>query len=180
MPLVGKSILEVGCGKGGWLADFVKWGARAQDVTGVDLLRDRLAEAQRRCPQGVCVGCGTGAALPFPPETFDVVLQATMFTSILDPGLRRQVAAEMLRVVRREGLVLWYDFHVNNPRNPDVRSVTKAEIRQLFPATHIELHGVTLAPPLARLLVPRSWVAGYLLGWIPLLCTHYLGVIRKA
>jgi ubiquinone/menaquinone biosynthesis C-methylase UbiE len=180
MPLLGKSVLEVGWGTGGWLLDFVKWGAEPEDVTGVDLLPDRVALARRRCPQGVTVGCVSGAALPFPGETFDIVLQATMFSSILDPGTRRQVAAEMLRVVRREGFILWYDFHVNNPWNRDVRRVTKAEIGNLFPACRIELRRVTLAAPLARRLVPWSWLASYLLTRIPLLCTHYLGVVRKA
>ena len=32
-----------------------------------------------------------------------------------------------------------------------------AEIRALFPGRRIELRRVTLAPPLARLVVPVSW-----------------------
>jgi hypothetical protein len=32
--------------------------------------------------------------------------------------MKQQMAAEMLRVVKREGLILWYDYHVNNPGTP--------------------------------------------------------------
>ncbi len=93
--------------------------------------------------------------------------------------MKRQIASEMLRVVKRDGLILWYDFHVNNPRNPDVRGIKKREIYQLFPGCRIELQRTTLVPPLVRLLAARSWLVCYRLGRIPWLCTHYLGVIQK-
>src|SRR5437867_12293533 len=59
--------------------------------------------------------CGNAAQLAFPEATFDLVCQSMVFTSILDHGMKQQIAAEMLRVVKIEGLILWYDFHVNNP-----------------------------------------------------------------
>ena len=31
------------------------------------------------------------------------------------PDMRKQMAVEMLRVVKPTGLILWYDYHVNNP-----------------------------------------------------------------
>jgi len=86
----------------------------------------------------------------------------------------------MLRVLKPDGLIVWYDFHVNNPKNRDVRGVKKQEIRELFPACQIELRRATLAPPIARTLASYSWLLCYLLERIPLLCTHYLGAIRKA
>jgi hypothetical protein len=85
----------------------------------------------------------------------------------------------MVRIVKSDGLILWYDFRYDSPRNPNVRGIEKAEIRSLFPDCGIELHRVTLAPPLARGVVPISWIAALALEKIPLLRTHYLGVIRK-
>ena len=49
-------------------------------------------------------------------------------------------------VLRSDGSILWYDFHVNNPRNPDVRRVTNNDIRDLFSGCSVELHRITLAP----------------------------------
>jgi SAM-dependent methyltransferase len=174
-----KSVLEIGCGTGYWLREFVKWGARPEHIVGIDLLSDRVAEAKRLCPETVEIRCGSAAALPFPDGIFDLVLQSTVFTSILDFKMKRQIAFEMLRVLKEDGLILWYDYHVNNPWNTDVRGVKRKEIYQLFPGCHIQLRRITLAPPLARLLAPYSWLACYVLEQIPLLCTHYLGVIRK-
>jgi ubiquinone/menaquinone biosynthesis C-methylase UbiE len=172
-------ILEVGCGSGYFLREFIKWGAQPENVTGIDLLEESVAYARTRCPPTVRVETGSAAQLRFPGGHFDVVLQSTVFTSILDSGLRRQVAAEMLRVLRPGGLVLWYDFTVDNPFNPDVAAVKAREVRQLFPNCRIDLHRVTLAPPLLRKLAPLSWTACYLLSKVPFLCTHLLGAIRK-
>jgi ubiquinone/menaquinone biosynthesis C-methylase UbiE len=179
VPLNIKKILEVGCGTGYWLREFIKWGARPENVTGVDLLADRVVEAKKLCPEAVRIQCGSAAELTLPDEAFDLVFQSTVFTSILDPSMRRQVASEMLRVVKKDGLIVWYDYHVNNPWNPDVQGVKKREIHQLFPECRVDLRRITLAPPLARLLAPYSWLACYFLEKLPFLCTHYLGVIQK-
>ena len=174
-----KSILEIGCGTGYWLREFIKWGARPENIRGFDLLPDRVEEAKRLCPERMRIQCGSAAELALPDEAFDLILQSTVFTSILEPSLKRQIASEMLRVLKKNGIILWYDFHVDNPWNPDVRGVKKREILQLFPGCRIELQRVTLAVPLVRRLAPYSLLACYLLGKIPWLCTHYLGVVRK-
>jgi len=137
--LESKTILEVGSGTGQWLRDFVKWGARPENVTGIDLLPERVSRARRLCPPAVRIQCASAAELPFCDGTFDLVLQSTVFTSILDPDLRRCVAVEMMRVVKSNGFILWYDYHVNNPWNRDVRGVKRREIYQLFPDCGIEL-----------------------------------------
>jgi ubiquinone/menaquinone biosynthesis C-methylase UbiE len=177
--LESKTILDVGCGTGQWLRDFIKWGARPENVTGIDLLPDRVIRARRLCPPGVHIQCASAAQLPFSDGTFDLVLQSTVFTSILDSDLKRRVATEMTRVVKPEGFILWYDYHVTNPRNNDVRGVKRKEINHLFPSCRIDLQRITLLPPLARLVAPYSYLACYLLEKFSPLCTHYLGVIRK-
>ncbi len=45
-PLDTKKILELGCGTGYWLREFIRWGARPESIVGVDLLPDRVAEAK--------------------------------------------------------------------------------------------------------------------------------------
>jgi hypothetical protein len=85
----------------------------------------------------------------------------------------------MLRVVKPTGLILWYDFFFDNPKNVNVRGIAGREIQRLFPGCSVKLQRVTLAPPLTRRLAARSWLACSLLEAIPLLRTHLLGVIRK-
>jgi ubiquinone/menaquinone biosynthesis C-methylase UbiE len=180
VPLENKKILEIGCGNGDLLRDFIKWGARPQNITGIDLLPERVAEAIELCPKLMEIRRGNAARLEFPNETFDLVMQSTVFTSVLDIHLKTQMATEMCRVLKHDGLILWYDFHMSNPSNPDVKGVQSREIKALFPRCEIRLQRITLAPPLTRLLAPYSWLACYILGRLPWLCTHYIGIIRKA
>lgn len=172
-------ILEVGCGNGSWVNEFIKWGARPENIIGVDLLPARIQEARRRCPATVQFHCGNAARLNFPDSTFDLVLQSTMFTSILNQDLRQEIANEMIRVVKQGGVILWYDFHLRNPRNSDVQPVRKNEINRLFQGCRIHLRRITLAPPITRFFAPRSWFACYVLSKIPWLCSHYFGLIEK-
>jgi SAM-dependent methyltransferase len=161
-----------------WLLEFCQWGCLPEQVAGIDLDEGRLAEARRRLP-AADLRLGDARELPWPDASFNLLTQFTVFTSILHQGVKRKIADEMLRVLKPGGAILWYDFRYNNPRNPHVRGIGVAEIRSLFPGCEVRLRSVTLAPPVARQVVPVSWVAALLLQDIPLLRTHYLGVISK-
>ena len=174
-----KLILEVGCGTGVWLREFVKWGALPEHLVGIDLLPERIEKARKLCPCGVTLECGNAARLEFPNNCFDLVLQSTVFTSILDRSLRHAVAAEMLRVLKPNGFIIWYDLYWNNPRNPDVRGIRGREIRELFCGCQVRLRRVTLAPPIGRFIARYSLLLYMLLSRTKILCTHYFGLIRK-
>lgn len=107
-------------------------------------------------------------------------MQFTVFTSILDIHMKQSIAGEMLRVLKPDGMILWYDYHMNNPKNPDVRGVKKKEIYDLFPDCDIYLKHITLAPPITRLIAPYSWLTCYLLEKMRVFNTHYMGVIKKS
>ena len=180
LPLAGRRILEIGCGSGHFMRELVKWGADPGLLTGIDLVEDRLAAARRRLPEEVRLENRNAAASGYAAGEFDLILQMTVFTSILDPEMRRRVAGEMLRLLAPGGRIIWYDFRVNNPRNPDVRGVGRGEIGRLFPGCTVECRAVTLAPPLARALAPISWSLSGLLNAVPLLRSHYLAVLAPA
>jgi ubiquinone/menaquinone biosynthesis C-methylase UbiE len=179
LPLTDRRILEIGCGRGQWLSVFEDFGAAPQDLAGVDLDDRRLADARHRHPKAE-LRVGDASALPWPDESFDIVFQSTVFTSILDEELRRHVANEMCRVVRRDGAIIWYDFRYNNPRNPHVRGVTAREIAALFPTCTVTLKPVTLATPLSRRVVPRSWLLAAALERLAVLNSHLIGVLRAS
>jgi ubiquinone/menaquinone biosynthesis C-methylase UbiE len=145
---------------------------------GIDLMPERLARARRRIP-GADLHLGSASELPWPDESFDLVSQFLVFTNIFDPELKRAVASEMLRVLKPGGGILWFDLRVNNPRNPEVRGLRRAEIRSLFPGCKMELAPALLAPPLGRLIAGWSWPFAEALQALPLLCTHYAGLVWK-
>ena len=172
-------ILEIGCGYGQWLGDFLKWGASPRNLMGVDLIADRIAAASERLPAAVKLEVGNATSLKVPDQSCDIVVQSTVLSSVLDPDIRKDIARELLRVTKRGGLVVWYDFFVNNPRNPDVRGIKRDEIEKLFPNCEIDVRRITLAPPLTRRVVPHSRLLAEILQLIPWLRTHFCGVIRR-
>jgi SAM-dependent methyltransferase len=178
LPLAGRRLLEVGCGDSGWLSLLETLGASRQSLAGIDLDEGRIERARERFP-GADLRVGNAAELSWPDGHFDAVVQSTVFSSILDDDLQRQVAAEMARVLCPGGAVVWYDFFVNNPKNPNVRGVGRRRIQALFPGLALRSRRVTLAPPLARRLVPVSWTAATVLEALRFLNTHHLAVLRK-
>lgn len=174
-PLAGRTILDVGCGAGVWLLEFAQWGA--DRMHGIDLNPARLELAAQRLPHAD-LRCGDARSLPWPDASFDVVSAFTVFTSILDPVVKQALAADMLRVLKPGGAILWYDFRYNNPSNRNVRGIGGGEIRSLFRNCDVTLKPVTLAPPIARKVVPVTWTGAALLEEIPWLRTHYISIIR--
>ena len=165
-------ILEVGCGKGEVLTELLTYGAGVRNLYGVDLLQDHLAEGKKHLPF-LRTACADGRHLPFPNESFDIVLHYTMFSSILDEEVRKNVASEMLRVLRPGALLVSYDFWPDNPKNHDVRGLKLSEVKNLFPSVVYDIRRIVLAPPLARPLAQVSSLACEMLEKIPWLCTHY-------
>jgi SAM-dependent methyltransferase len=178
LPLRDRCILEVGCGTGQWYSAFEAFGATRANLAGIELDPDRAHSCASSFP-GIDVRTGDASSLPWMNDTFDIVFQSTMFTSILDSEVKQAVAREMVRVLKPDGVILWYDFTYNNPHNPQVRGIGRSEISRLFPGCAVELRSVTLAPPIARRLVPVSWMLASLLEALRVLNTHYLGVIRR-
>jgi ubiquinone/menaquinone biosynthesis C-methylase UbiE len=179
IDLSSQKILEVGCGGGYWLRRMMEWGAAPYNVFGVDILKDRIAAARVISPQGTTFRCDSATALGFDDESFDIVSQFTVFSSVLDASVRKRIADEMLRVLKATGLIIWFDYFIGNPRNPDVRGIAKSEIERLFPGSEVSLKRVLLAPPIARAIAPYSRTLYSALSRMPLLCTHYMGAIRR-
>lgn len=172
-----RNILEIGCGVGGVLNEYMALGLSKSQLFGIDLLYDRLVEAHEKYPN-FGLTCADGQSLPYQNEQFDIVLQYTAFTSVLDSSIKQNMAAEMKRVLKNDGLIIWYDFWLN-PTNPQTEGIKPNEIRSLFPGCKYHFSKVTLAPPLARRIVPISWNAAMILESFKIFNSHYLGLIRK-
>ncbi|NOY76114.1 MAG: class I SAM-dependent methyltransferase [Kiritimatiellaeota bacterium] len=170
-------LLEIGCGNGQWLAEFQMFGLLSANLAGIELDDDRAETAKKRIPKAN-VKTGDADTLPWPDDSFDIVFQSTVFTSILDAKKRAKVAEEMKRVCKNDGFILWYDFAFDSPSNPNVKGVGKREIRELFSPWTCEIKKVTLAPPIARRIVPFCWMlAEKLETFLPFLRTHLIAKI---
>jgi SAM-dependent methyltransferase len=176
--LRGLRILDVGCGRGAWLRQLLEYNAEPSLLFGFDLMENHLREAVGLHP-GLQFARGDASHLPFPDGRFDLVIQFMLFTSVLSDSFRQKISDEMMRILSPNGRILWYDFTYNNPKNPDVRGIGRAEIRRLFPGCSIIFRRVTLAPPLGRIVGRISPALYNVLAMIRPLCTHYMCLLQK-
>lgn len=176
--LAGLRILDVGCGRGATLRQYLEYEADPARLWGIDLLPAFTQQAHLVSPN-VGLACASASQLPFADGSFDLVSQFTLFATVLDFEMRRQIAHEIHRVLAPRGKFLWYDLAYNNPRNPDVRGIPMQEIRQLFPSFTIKARRVTLAPPLGRFLGRFGPWVYYLASQIRFVNTHYFCLLVK-
>lgn len=173
----GLDILDVGCGGGIFFSRLMSWGASPESLHGIELQPDRVVAARSIHPQ-IDVVHGNAAALPWAGERFDLVTQFTTFSSIPDDRMRQQAAMEIDRVLKAGGRLVWYDFWIN-PSNRATHPVRASEVRRLFPGYQLSLRRATLAPPIARAIVPRTQRLASLLEGIWFLQSHLIGVLTK-
>jgi SAM-dependent methyltransferase len=173
-------VLEVGCGTGRILLDLVRLGFRPGNLTGNDLLQERIDAASATLPAAVRLDCRDAMSLDYGEGSFDVVLQSTVFTSIKDRDFQAALARRMWGWAAPGGGVLWYDFVYDNPRNPDVKGVPLARVRELFPECGtLRSWSLTLAPPISRLVTRVHPYCYTLFNLLPPLRTHVLCWIGK-
>ncbi len=108
----GDAVLDVGCGTGTLAMEVARLVGRAGRVAGVDpgteqIARARAKAAQRHVP--IEFQIGVIEQLPFPDQTFDVVL-STLMMHHLPASLKRQGLAEIARVLKPGGRLVIADF----------------------------------------------------------------------
>jgi SAM-dependent methyltransferase len=94
VSLEDRAILDVGCGLGMYVQAFRRF---SQDVHGVDVDGEKVAEASRELPN-LCVALAQD--LPYRDGRFDLVLSHEVIEHVADD---RQAIAEAVRVLRGPG-----------------------------------------------------------------------------
>lgn len=172
------TILDVGCGMGGELVNYLRWGAHKNNIIGIDLMYHRLLAARNHLD--FMVINGTGDQLPFPDEHFDIVFQNVVFTSIVESDLKQKIADEMNRTLKPGGFVVWYDAIRSRSRDPHYRPVSREEITRLFP--QIEFEFTPLTTDLGILKLAYKLLGGIGLSLIDIMQpfqTHTIAIGRK-
>lgn len=172
------SIIDVGCGTGGFLRQLIDWGATPGQLTGTELQQDRLDLAAPRTASGVSWHCGAPSALP--AAGADLVSAQTVLSSALAPDIRQRLAADMWRVLKPGGWCLVFDFRYNNPRNPHVRKLTRVELDSFWPGQRRHYQTLLLVPPIGRALAALPALVSELLAALaPPLRSHFLYMVQK-
>lgn len=152
-------VLDVGCGTGSSLLQFIKLGFLPENLAGVDDSAERLDEARARFPN-VDFRCENAEQLSFSDATFDVVFESTLFMMLTSEDVAQRIAREMLRVTKPGGYSMMADWRYAEPNSKVHRAVTKNRIASLFrvgeATTVVARERGALLPPLGRFLSRRA------------------------
>jgi ubiquinone/menaquinone biosynthesis C-methylase UbiE len=103
---VGPSrVLDMGCGEG-YAANRIRPWLNPSAMVGMDLSRSLLAEARRNYPS-ISLVCATAYRMPWPDESFDLVLAMEVLEHLIHPEdalgeVRRLTTGHVLASVPRE------------------------------------------------------------------------------
>lgn len=121
-PKSGMKVLDVGCGTGITLEQYVDAGCNG---FGVDASEAMLIQARKRLGDKAELTFGTAEQLAFANDTFDRVL-ASLFLHELTADARDTVFSELARVVSPDGRIVITDFGTGDLtlRGRSIRSVS--------------------------------------------------------
>jgi ubiquinone/menaquinone biosynthesis C-methylase UbiE len=106
-PGEGMKVLDVGCGTGIHLARYLKAGCQ---VYGIDPSEAMLEVAKARLGDAARLQHGSAIQMSYEDGQFDLAM-CMLALHEMDADVRSAVAAEMKRVVSKDGRILWIDFH---------------------------------------------------------------------
>lgn len=172
------TVVDLGCGSGGLALLLAEREQKPARYIGLDLLDENIAAASAAVPWGEFVA-GSADRLPIRDETADLVVAATLLSSLREAFLQEAVAAEVARVLRRGGRLVVYDIRYPSPRNRSVVPVTVRRLKRLFPGWPIDARTITLLPPIARSALGAGDKRYRFFASIPLLRSHVAAVLTR-
>lgn len=158
IQLVGKDVLDVGCGYGRILRFLIELGVSPQRAHGLELTPYRLKFCREISPI-MPFTQASAAELPYADQSFDMISQFTVFSSIHDAGMRQKAALEIQRILRPGGWFIWYD--IAKSKGGNVIPLPDAEVQQLFPGLRLKLKRPIFNTQIYRLIrrsVAVTWL----------------------
>jgi ubiquinone/menaquinone biosynthesis C-methylase UbiE len=148
-------VLDVGCGSGGSLLQFLGFGFAPGSLYGIDSNPGRIQEGKERYPN-LNFTCGDASRMGYNSDYFDIVMESTMFMTLPDDTLSQKIAEEMVRVVKPSGYIMLIDWRYSHSEQHEYKALSRKRINHLFKVgTKTTIHCFrrgALLPPFGRFL----------------------------
>jgi ubiquinone/menaquinone biosynthesis C-methylase UbiE len=138
-PASTLKVLDIGCGSGaGWYQLF-RLGVKPNNMTGIEIQSERLDHVADLYPQATAV-LGDASCIPLADGSFDLVYESTLFATLTDDHLRKDIASEMIRVCKSSGYLLLIDWRIQKFWDPNFGVLNKRELKRLFGVFQTRVH----------------------------------------
>ncbi len=170
-------ILDFGCGEGFVMELFNNWGMSPHFLTGVDISNKRITNAKLIFPKFNFFHIDN--SLPFDDEKFSAIIVSTVFSSIRNNQERAFWASELNRVLKSNGVIIFYDMKINNPFNAKTKKVLLSDLKDLFNGYEVNYWTLTVWPHFARLISNFSIKLYSIMTKLKFLHTHFIASLIK-
>jgi SAM-dependent methyltransferase len=157
-------ILEIGSGHGHELAKLTQLGIPPEQLTGIDLVHERLARARSRYPR-INFSQQDATQLAFADHSFDLVCQFTCVMHGPSIESQRRICSEMARVLKPGGVIVWWDMSPTRWRVLLLRRLCALVSRRSSLKRKAELLGTCFAEfllPARRKVAAQAALPGYI------------------
>ena len=148
-------VLDVGCGNGASLLQFIRLGFLPSNLSGIDTSRDRIQLAQATLP-GVSFRVDDASQLSFASDSFDLVFESTMLGTLESMELIESIAREMIRVTRPGGYIMLADWRYSRKGSGVKTAISSKLLERIFRVGSrtdlVARRRGALVPPLGRRL----------------------------
>lgn len=175
-------VLDVGCGDGESLLLYLQMGFQVENLHGIDIWDELIASAKKRLAS-IDFICGDARNTEFENGFFDLVTESTMFLQITDNVLAKEIAQEMIRVLKPGGHLVITDWTMDK-KDGSYLAVNKKRISHLFDVGEktelMKSFRGALVPPIGRLFSKRAPALYMGVKYIfPFMCGMKTYVLRK-
>jgi len=177
-------VLDVGCGSGSGLLQFVRLGFSPANLVGIDLNDARIEEGKALLP-GIDLQVADASRMPLENASFDLVFESTMLGTLESQSLLASIAKEMIRVTRPGGYIMLADWRYSRKGSGVKTAISRAKIAELFSVGSgtevVARQRGALVPPLGRRLSRLAPSIYFLVqGMLPFAAGQVTTVLRKS
>lgn len=171
----GWKVLDIGCGAGKLMLLLNEMNiGRYGLLTGYDVSKTALNPSITKL--GLPLTVTTENSLPYYDASFDLIMQAVVFSSVPREETRKLLATELVRVLKPGGYILWYDVIKTAGT---LVGFSRRDIDALFPEFRFQGFCCGLPFGLAGALCYKSQVLASLVEAIGLSNSHIAALLKK-
>ncbi len=140
IDLEKKKILDIGAGEGNFILKLLFLGAKPNNVTAIEFLKERYLSLMQKLPQIKSINDDYLNVVN--TEKYDIITLMAVLTSITDNNIRYTIFEKALAELNKGGMLILYDYFREDEKflSEDYRALSESKIRNLSVGCKVKMY----------------------------------------